>query len=203
MGIFKSASHTLIWKLVPFTCRCKGAGVWPPLKLNIRSIRRLVCSVRWRIRALGQYNSRSRTICVWLSFWTNSKAHIPRLVVANRHSPKGEGWNPYSMWTPSPLRLNSPGVTASHVTKRSCNRPGLDRPASKVASNTLPERCSNFLAYSLVKYCRNRLGLIPTHRLKIRWKWNSLKLTLAAICSKEGWRWIFSSRYWMAASIRS
>ena len=61
------------------------------------------------------------------------------------------------------------------MTNRSCNRPGLESPLSKVVSSTVLESWISFLACSLVRNCKKRLGLMPTQRLNRRWQWNSLQ----------------------------
>ena len=48
------------------------------------------------------------------------------------------------------------------------SRPGLESPLSKVVSSTVPEFRIRFLACSLVRNCKKRLGLMPTQRLNRR-----------------------------------
>ena len=50
--------------------------------------------------------------------------------------------------------LNTPGVTASVLTNRSCNRPGPESPDAQAASSVLAEARSNDLACSTVRYWR-------------------------------------------------
>src|SRR4029450_7433261 len=90
------------------------------------------------------------------------------------------------MVSPWPPDFHSPGDIAWCVTKRSCSRPGPDRPTSNAASSTLAESRNSRRACSSVSACRKALGVIAAQR-RNRWC-NSFALTpaAAAIASISG-----------------
>lgn len=70
------------------------------------------------------------------------------------------------------------GVMPSIVTKRSCRRLVVERPASLAASNSEARVSVRiFFAYSTLRKRANCLGETPTRRWNMRWKWQGLRCT--------------------------
>ena len=179
-----SASHTLIWKLVPRSTRCTLSRV---------GVRGKICCIRAWARASSRasvaagHRLRSSASIAASSALRKAKWHTPRAVHATRALPKGVGAKPWPMSMPRAAALISPGVIASQLTIRSCSRLGLPRPAERVTSSRLADCASCWRAYSLVRYCRKRLGEMPAHSANTRCRCAGLRWTAAATSSSPGW----------------
>src|SRR3546814_8337831 len=92
----------------------------------------MCCVCNMAIFCLSRYGDHRDLHGLTHSFPTRRSAdlampHRPRSVWSSRQSPNGLGCQPQRIVNPSPRRLNSPGVTASCVTNRSCRRLGPER----------------------------------------------------------------------------